>query len=290
MTTKNNNLEKKFDLDALLDKINAWLKLIVVPLNYINTFVGFIIGVLHVYIPLPSIPGLIFGILTAASGSVSQAISYGFTHNNAKSTEKIASDEVPESVHPEMRLKHTFKSNLFLACAIPCIGFLGSGAFFGMYTGTIMLSAALSVPFPPAIILTTALTLGAVLAAGTLINAWLQTHNLWVTIRKNETAKLNTAKKEDNTPQPKSGMSLVRPLLSQKPTPKPTMKVDLADSLAQKNSIVESENHEPEITHTPLNDNPAGIFSGLAIKSQRNMDLNPVSVNQHESPKNNAYY
>lgn len=156
----------------MLDRFNKIIRKICIPLNIINVLVGLILGIAYVYIPLATIGGLILGTLMAISGSTSIAISYYFTNRHSK----------PVDNKKPIR-RHTSKSTAFLCAAIPMI-FLNSGAsFFGMYTGILLLTSALAFPIAPAIITITAIVLGSILAAGTLINSWLQTHSIWESLK-----------------------------------------------------------------------------------------------------------
>lgn len=165
----------------MLREINAVLHKVSTPLNIINIFVGLLIGIAHVYIPLTSVFGLILGILMATSSSVSIGLNYYFTSQN---TGESVANRQSNRGDASQRREHTTKSNLFLGFVIPMILLNSSASFFGMYTGTLLLAASLAMPIAPAAVLAIAITLSTILSVGTLINSWLQAHNIWERFKK----------------------------------------------------------------------------------------------------------
>lgn len=168
---------------TMLEKVNAVLHNIVKPLNIINIIVGFFIGIAYVYLPFTSILGLILGIVMATSGTASMAISYYFTSKNTSNKKTPAKNEKKQEP-----LKNTPKSNLFLCLTIPTILLCAVSSFFSMYTIILLLAAALAVPFAAPVTLTLAIVLASVMAVGTLINLWKQTHNIWESLKVPEKA------------------------------------------------------------------------------------------------------
>jgi uncharacterized membrane protein (DUF485 family) len=166
-----------------LRRINAGLHKISTPLNIINILVGLLIGIAHVYIPLTSVWGLVLGILMASSSSVSMSLNYYFTSQNTAENGANQPNNRAREATP-LRREHTTKSNLFLGVVIPMILLNAAASFFGMYTGTILLAASLATPLGPPAVLAIAVTLATVLAVGTLINSWLQAHNIWERFKK----------------------------------------------------------------------------------------------------------
>lgn len=138
-------------------------------MNVINIIVGLLLGVAHIYIPFTSIFGLVFGVVTAISGSIMIGISYYFT---AKNTPVIPKEEKPPT-------KHSLSSNIFLALSLPVIALNSIASFFGMYTGVLLVATAVLLPISPPAVLAIAIILGIVMAVGTFINSWLQIHNIW---------------------------------------------------------------------------------------------------------------
>lgn len=153
----------------MLDKLNAFLKKLVFPINIVNIIVGILLGIAHVYIPFTSLFGLIFGVVTAISGSVMMGVSYYFT---AKNTSIPLKKEKPPT-------KHTFASNLFLLSMLPVILLTAISSFFGMYTYIPLVITAMALTISPPVGIGIAITLGLIFGIGTLINCWLQIHNIW---------------------------------------------------------------------------------------------------------------
>ena len=165
-----------------LRKFNAFLHKVSTPLNIINIVVGLLVGIAHVYIPLTSIFGLLLCILMATSSSVSIGLNYYFTsQNTAENATTLQNNNRDGAI---LKREHTRKSNLFLGFVIPMILLNSAASFFGMYTGTLLLAASLAMPVAPAVVLGLAITLSTVLAVGTLINSWLQAHNVWERLKK----------------------------------------------------------------------------------------------------------
>lgn len=162
----------------MLAKINRVMRKIGTPINILNIIVGILIGIAHVYLPFTSLFGLVLGILMALSGSVSMAISYYFTSKNSQR------HNAPTNQEERPPLKNTRASNVFLGVAVPMLLLNTAGSFFGMYTGTLLLIAALALPIAPPVSIAIAVGLSIVLAAGTFINSWLQTHYIWETLKQ----------------------------------------------------------------------------------------------------------
>lgn len=157
-----------------IERMNDYLRKLAMPINLLNTMVGLVIGILHVYIPIPSTLGLALGVIMSLAGSVSIGMSYFFTTSKTAKPKPTTTNEQTETT----TLKSTRSSTIFLCVAIPCMLLNTGASFFGMYTGTILLTGALAMSVSP-IIMGTALTLALLFSISTLINSWLQTHHLW---------------------------------------------------------------------------------------------------------------
>lgn len=157
----------------MLSRFNEFIRKIALPLNTFNTVVGFLFGIAYVYIPFASVFGLILGIITAISSSAMIWINNYFTVKHTDTSTK----------KKEPIRKNTIKSNIFLAALTPMMLLCAAGTFFSMYTGTLLLAAALAIPFPPAVILILAVILASAFAIGTLANSWLMTHDIWQGLR-----------------------------------------------------------------------------------------------------------
>lgn len=197
---------------TLLAKLNVYLRKIVFPLNIFNIIVGLVMGIAYVYIPFTSIIGLLLGIATAISGSATMGISYYFTAKNTQ-----PSDEKKKNAETETtQYKDNIGSTLFLIAFLPMIFLNSAASFFGMYTGILLLAGALGAPIAPAAIIVISILLASVLAGGTLINSWLQTHHIWKSFK---TPVVITTKSNPITPSP----ALVKN--PQKVTPEPLAKI-----------------------------------------------------------------
>ncbi len=161
----------------MIAKINRFIRKLSIPINIFNILIGLLIGIAHVYLPFTSILGLVLGILMALSGSVSMGISYWFTSKNTAAPQVANEEERPP-------LENTPESKAFLAMAVPMLLLNTASSFFGMYTGTLLLAAALSFAISPPATIAIALVLSSFLALGTLLNSWLQTHYIWETLKK----------------------------------------------------------------------------------------------------------
>lgn len=198
-----------------LNTLNRFARKINMPINYANIVVGLLIGVLHVVIPIPTLGGLILGCVMAVAGSISIAISNYFTAQ--KSAPEKTTGKAPT------QRKDTQKSNTFLAIALPCMLLNVGACFFGMYTGTMLLIDAMHWSLAPSVVSATSIGLGALLATGTLINSWLQTHAIWESLKEPvKVEKVISA----------STVRLIKKELGvNPPAVKPTLKRSYSDSL-----------------------------------------------------------
>jgi hypothetical protein len=157
----------------LLTKINTVLHTIGKYLNVINTITGLFIGLAYVYLPFPSIPGLVFGIIMVLSSTATMGISYYFTSKNTLNPK--------EQNHPEKKsfLSASTKARLFLSLAVPFIFINTVANFIGSYMGILLLAGALALPIAPPAVIAIAVIVAALFTIGTLLNSWLQTHNIW---------------------------------------------------------------------------------------------------------------
>jgi|GEM_PF-6771651 len=200
----------------MLSEFNQIVRKIGTPLNIINLVVGLLSGIAHVYLPIPSLTGLILGILMAVSGSATMAISYYYTSKNSQIHNTGAQQK------KELILKDTPASKRFLVFALPMLLLNTASSFFGMYTGTSLLFTALALPMiTPAVALTITVALSTILAAGTLINSWLQTHYIWESLKEPVKTKSKNQKEskvihcdaatqtEDFTVQPKVSLDKI---------------------------------------------------------------------------------
>ncbi len=200
----------------MLAKVNRVLRKIGIPINILNILVGILIGIAHVYLPFASLFGLILGILMSVSGSVSMAISYYFTSKNSQKHNAPANQEAQRS------LRNTPASNAFLALTVPMLLLTTASSFFGMYTGTLLLIAALSLAITPPVSIALAVGLSILMAVGTFINSWLQTHYIWETLRQSATPAAAARQIPQNTDRPEATQTRdcdAQPALRQRPVP-----------------------------------------------------------------------
>ncbi len=158
--------------------LNDFLKKITKPTSVINIVLGLFIGLAHVFLALPTLPGLILGCFLTLTGSYSVAIGYFFT--SAKTADEA-------NAKPE-KIRHTLKTNLFLALSLVMLVGGTAASFMYAHTGMLLLLPALALaaatPVAPGIILAISLTYAIYFSATTLMFAWLQIHYLWQTLCK----------------------------------------------------------------------------------------------------------
>lgn len=160
--------------------LNNILRKIGIPFNAVNTVVGLVMSIAYVYIPLPSAGGLAFGVVMAVSSSACVAISYYFTTKNSKSN---TVKEIDLESNMEIGYKNTKGSNVFIAALVPLIMLSSVSSYFGMYTGTILLAKALSISMESTTAFIVAIGYSVFFAVGELNNTWLQTYNIWESLR-----------------------------------------------------------------------------------------------------------
>ncbi len=174
------------------------------PLNVISMIVGLVIGIAHVYLPIPSIGGLIMGIIMALSGTVSMGVNYYFT-------EKNSSRPIPPK-------QDTRRSTIFLFTAAPLLLFSVGSCFFGAYTGNLLLLKALNFAIPAEAAIAVSVILATLFTVSTLINSFLQLNMLWQGLKKEPQAESNPRQGLKKEPQAESNP---RPRGRQKQRPEP---------------------------------------------------------------------
>lgn len=203
----------------MLAKFNRVVRKLSIPINIFNIIIGLLVGIAHVYLPFTSLFGLVLGVLMAISGSISMGISYWFTSKNSETHNTISQEARPA-------LRSTRESKTFLAVALPMLLLNTASSFFGMYTGTLLLAAALSFAISPPVTVAIAVVLSSFLSVGTLINSWLQTHYVWETLKKPLAGTTLTPDRVSQTPS--LGLRQ-KTELEKKETPRPNLKDDCND-------------------------------------------------------------
>lgn len=231
-----------------MESINHFLRIIGIPLNIFNIIVGLFIGIAYVYIPLTSMLGLCLGIIMALSGAVTLGISYFFTTKNVTVKQPVQAQQIAEAAIPA---KNNALSNAFLCLALPCLLINSASSFFGMYTGTILLASALTLPVSPVGIVVAAIVLASVFTAGTLINSWLQTYNIWDGLRKRaaeNTVSENKSCCEVGT-QTDSYLYREKEVIIYKNSPAPRFSSERTkEDYAEKEPVLRAANYSPSNT------------------------------------------
>ena len=160
----------------LLKKINNILHKIAIRLSVINVIVGLLLGIAYVYLPFTSIFGLVLGIIMAISSSASMGMNYFFTSKNTRQNPQTNATDT--AIKKKTVMKHTKASVAILCVGLPIAILSAASSFFGMYSGVLLLVAALALPIAPPVSIAIAVVLGCILAVNTLINLWLMTHNI----------------------------------------------------------------------------------------------------------------
>ncbi|OGT54412.1 MAG: hypothetical protein A3F43_04840 [Gammaproteobacteria bacterium RIFCSPHIGHO2_12_FULL_42_10] len=235
-------------------KLNTFLRKASISLNITNILVGLVIGIAHVYLPLAGPFGLVLGILTAVSCSVSIGISYYFTYKTTDRDQSTKQKQAKDT-EPKQKRRRFWLNIAFLGLAVPMILLNAVAGFFGMYTGIALLAAGFAMPFT-APIMAAAIIFATIFTAGTLINAWLQTDFIWQSLNRPQTNEPTI--QTIGTQTEAMGLTSVRPTASI--TPKPNAIQTITTTVNQTSDFIQPRAQKQAIHQSTSTESTATLF------------------------------